>query len=83
VKSRDGKSYEMFDLAERELVPLPAADPRRQMASAYGEESEWFGPWSAWRHLKRATDRGIDLVQHQPPTTTTPPTAPAAMVPRK
>ena len=88
AKTRDGSGFDMFDLAERQLVPLSPADPRRAMATTYTEQSDWFGAWSAWRHLKRATDRGIDLAGHATPAaaaaataTTPPPTAPAAVVP--
>jgi phosphoglycerol transferase MdoB-like AlkP superfamily enzyme len=66
-KTRDGKRVEAFELGARELVPLSADDPRRQMSGAYAAESDWFAAWSAWRHLKRAHDRGIDLAQHHPP----------------
>jgi len=76
TRTRDGKGFEMFDLAERDLVPLTVDDARRQMSSAYGGQADWFAAWSAWRHLKRASDRGIDFAQIELPTT-----APSAGVP--
>jgi hypothetical protein len=78
-RTRDGKNFEMFDLGERDLLPLAADDARRQLSVTYGTESDWFPAWSAWRHLKRATDRGIDLAQQPdvpPPTMMTPPVPP-------
>ena len=41
-KMRDGKTLEMFDLGERELTPLAADDPRRQLSATYASESDWF-----------------------------------------
>jgi membrane-anchored protein YejM (alkaline phosphatase superfamily) len=67
-RTRDGRNVEMFDLGDRELVPLAATDARRAMAHAYGAQHDWFPTWSAWRHLKRATDRGIDFAQYDPAT---------------
>jgi len=87
TKTRDGNGFEMFDLGERELVPLAADDSRRGMSATYGAEADWFAAWSAWRHLKRASERGIDLAQRESPALPALPaaaaaaTAPSALVP--
>lgn len=65
-KARDGRTHEMFEMGERDLHPLASDDPRRQLGAAYGEQSEWFTAWSAWRHLKRAHEPGIDLARQDP-----------------
>jgi phosphoglycerol transferase MdoB-like AlkP superfamily enzyme len=66
AKTRDGRGFEMFELGQRDLVPLRADDARRPTAVTYGLEADWFAAWSAWRHFKRASDRGIDLAQQEP-----------------